>query len=113
VCLTLHAPSRSVDHCTAHSIPFHSISHAGRLACRYIYIENQYFLGSCYLWKDEQESGCSHSVVAELVKRIVSKIRKGLEFTAYIVRPSSPAILLRIACLRNPGKWSVPVCMLA
>jgi hypothetical protein len=58
----------------------------GSFSYRYIYIENQYFLGSCYMWKKDQESGCSHSVIAELVKRIVSKIKSGQDFTAYIVR---------------------------
>lgn len=54
--------------------------------CRFLYIENQYFLGSCFMWSDEKDSGCSHTVVAELVQRIVTKIQAGQEFTAYIVR---------------------------
>ena len=44
------------------------------------------------MWRQERNSGCSHSVVAELVQKIVSKIHAGAEFTAYINQPLFPGL---------------------
>jgi phospholipase D1/2 len=55
-----------------------------------VYIENQYFLGSCYNWAEAQDVGCDHTVCAELVYKIVCKIRAGQRFAAYIVQPMFP-----------------------
>ena len=64
--------------------------HHIRRARNFIYIENQYFLGSCYMWPEAQDVGCHHAVCAELVQKIVQKIRAGERFAAYIVQPMFP-----------------------
>ncbi|KAJ3677188.1 hypothetical protein LUZ60_002912 [Juncus effusus] len=61
-----------------------------RRAKRFIYIENQYFFGSCYAWKEEQDCGCLNLVPIEIALKIASKIRNGERFAAYIVTPMWP-----------------------
>lgn len=66
-----------------------------RRAKRFIYIENQYFLGSSFAWKagDDikiEDVGCIHLIPKELSLKIVSKIEKGEEFKVYIVVPMWP-----------------------
>ncbi|KAK1316627.1 Phospholipase D alpha 1 [Acorus calamus] len=69
--------------------------HAGyveaiRRARRFVYIENQYFFGSCASWKESQDSGCLNLVPIELALKIASKIKKGERFAAYVVTPMWP-----------------------
>ncbi|KAJ3677189.1 hypothetical protein LUZ60_002913 [Juncus effusus] len=69
--------------------------HAGyieaiRRAKRFIYIENQYFFGSCYAWKEEQDSGCLNLIPIEIALKIASKIKNGERFAAYVVTPMWP-----------------------
>ena len=61
-----------------------------RRARRFIYIENQYFLGSCAAWKENQDSGCLNLIPIEIALKIASKIKKGERFAAYIVTPMWP-----------------------
>ncbi|KAJ1700379.1 hypothetical protein LUZ63_000158 [Rhynchospora breviuscula] len=61
-----------------------------RRARRFIYIENQYFFGSCAAWKEEHDSGCLNLVPIEIALKIASKIMKGERFAAYIVTPMWP-----------------------
>lgn len=61
-----------------------------RAAERFIYIENQYFLGSSYAWLDDQKVPCHHTVPAEIAEKIVDKIEAGEEFTVYVVIPLHP-----------------------
>ncbi|CAI9100131.1 OLC1v1037071C2 [Oldenlandia corymbosa var. corymbosa] len=65
-----------------------------RRAKHFIYIENQYFLGSSFSWysndiKDE-DVGALHLIPKELSLKIVSKIEAGERFTVYIVVPMWP-----------------------
>ncbi|KAH0970334.1 hypothetical protein GBA52_022490 [Prunus armeniaca] len=60
-----------------------------------IYIENQYFLGSCFSWHSDhtlkvEEVGALHLIPKELSLKIVSKIEAGERFTVYIVMPMWP-----------------------
>ncbi|GJN05675.1 hypothetical protein PR202_ga23326 [Eleusine coracana subsp. coracana] len=68
--------------------------HAIRRAKNFIYIENQYFLGSSYCWKPEgiktEEIGALHLIPKELALKIVSKIEAGERFTVYVVVPMWP-----------------------
>ncbi|KAL6897808.1 hypothetical protein ACP4OV_006767 [Aristida adscensionis] len=68
--------------------------HAIRRAKTFIYIENQYFLGSSYAWKAEgikpEEIGASHLIPKELAMKVVSKIEAGERFTVYVVVPMWP-----------------------
>lgn len=61
-----------------------------RRAKDFIYIENQYFLGSSFGWKQEQDTGADHLIPAELTRKITSKIEGGERFTVYIVMPMWP-----------------------
>ncbi|CAN6450359.1 unnamed protein product [Victoria cruziana] len=69
--------------------------HAGyveaiRRAKRFIYIENQYFSGSCFAWSEDRDCGCSNLVPIEIALKIASKIRSGERFCAYVVTPMWP-----------------------
>eukprot|EP01018_Ginkgo_biloba_P018572 Gb_16823 [translate_table: standard] len=64
--------------------------HAIRRAKEFIYIENQYFLGSCATWDTMQDTGCNHLIPIELALKIVSKIEAGERFAVYIVIPMWP-----------------------
>ena len=64
--------------------------HHIRRAQHFVYIENQYFLGSCFEWADSKDVGCSHTVCAELTQKICAKIRARERFTAYVVQPMFP-----------------------
>nr|ACL54277.1 unknown [Zea mays] len=65
-----------------------------RRAKNFIYIENQYFLGSSYDWKPEgikpEDIDCLHLIPKELSLKIVSKIEAGERFTVYVVVPMWP-----------------------
>jgi phospholipase D1/2 len=61
-----------------------------RRARNFIYIENQYFLGSSFGWDSKQESGAYHLIPMEIVRKIVSKIEAGERFTVYVVIPMWP-----------------------
>ncbi|KAJ3677192.1 hypothetical protein LUZ60_002916 [Juncus effusus] len=69
--------------------------HAGyieaiRRAKRFIYIENQYFFGSSFAWKEGQDSGCLNLVPIEIALKIASKIKNLERFAVYIVTPMWP-----------------------
>ncbi|KAK3137385.1 hypothetical protein QOZ80_5BG0451570 [Eleusine coracana subsp. coracana] len=70
--------------------------HAIRRARSFIYIENQYFLGSSYAWKPSDDGvkpedvGALHLIPKELSLKIVSKIEAGERFTVYVVVPMWP-----------------------
>ncbi|ERN03744.1 phospholipase D alpha 1 [Amborella trichopoda] len=66
-----------------------------RRAKDFIYIENQYFLGSSFGWKDDgsikiEDVGALHLIPKELSLKIVSKIEAGERFTVYVVVPMWP-----------------------
>ncbi|XP_051114007.1 phospholipase D alpha 1-like isoform X2 [Andrographis paniculata] len=68
--------------------------HAIRRANRFIYIENQYFLGSSFAWNssdiNDPDIGALHVIPKELSLKIVSKIEAGEPFRVYIVIPMWP-----------------------
>lgn len=65
-----------------------------RRAKNFIYIENQYFLGSCFSWYSndirDEDIGALHIIPKELSLKIVSKIEAGERFSVYIVVPMWP-----------------------
>ncbi|XP_071711759.1 phospholipase D alpha 1 isoform X2 [Rutidosis leptorrhynchoides] len=65
-----------------------------RRAKNFIYIENQYFLGSSFAWNSKDininEIGALHLIPKELSLKIVSKIEAGQKFIVYIVVPMWP-----------------------
>ena len=61
-----------------------------RHAEHFIYIENQYFLGSAYCWNHNDEVNCNHTIPAEITQHIIEKIHANQRFTAYVMIPMFP-----------------------
>ncbi|XP_023545432.1 phospholipase D delta-like [Cucurbita pepo subsp. pepo] len=61
-----------------------------RSAQHFIYIENQYFLGSSFAWPAYKEAGADNLIPMELALKIASKIRANERFAVYIVIPMWP-----------------------
>ncbi|KAK9286927.1 hypothetical protein L1049_015335 [Liquidambar formosana] len=61
-----------------------------RSAQHFIYIENQYFLGSSYHWPSYKNAGADNLVPMELALKIASKISANERFSVYIVIPMWP-----------------------
>ncbi|KAF8084353.1 hypothetical protein N665_0721s0010 [Sinapis alba] len=61
-----------------------------RSAQHFIYIENQYFIGSSFVWPNYKEAGADNLVPIELALKIASKIRARERFAVYIVIPMWP-----------------------
>ncbi|PON93972.1 Phospholipase D [Trema orientale] len=61
-----------------------------RAAQHFIYIENQYFLGSSYAWPSYKDAGADNLIPMELALKIASKIRANERFSVYIVIPMWP-----------------------
>lgn len=80
-----------------------------RRAKDFIYIENQYFLGSSFAWKAEginvEEIGALHLVPKELSTKIVSKIEAGERFTVYVVVPMWPEGIPESASVQAILDW--------
>lgn len=60
--------------------------HHIRRAKKFIYIENQYFLGSSYAWKLKYTNS-NHVIPLELTAKIIDAIAAGKEFRVYVVIP--------------------------
>ncbi|KAG9453180.1 hypothetical protein H6P81_006084 [Aristolochia fimbriata] len=61
-----------------------------RAAQHFIYIENQYFLGSSYNWSSHNDLGANNLIPMEIALKIANKIRANERFGAYIVIPMWP-----------------------
>ncbi|KAF6135652.1 hypothetical protein GIB67_028223 [Kingdonia uniflora] len=61
-----------------------------RSAQHFIYIENQYFLGSSYAWPSYKDAGADNLIPMELALKIVDKIRTNERFAVYVVIPMWP-----------------------
>ncbi|XP_047329162.1 phospholipase D beta 1-like [Impatiens glandulifera] len=61
-----------------------------RSAQHFIYIENQYFLGSSYNWEDHKDLGVNNLIPMEIALKIANKIRGNQRFAAYILIPMYP-----------------------
>ncbi|KVH98023.1 hypothetical protein Ccrd_023751 [Cynara cardunculus var. scolymus] len=83
--------------------------HAIRRAKRFIYIENQYFLGSSYAWEFDdikgEDVGALHVIPKELSLKIVSKIEAGEKFTVYVVVPMWPEGIPESASVQAILDW--------
>ncbi|GAV68355.1 PLDc domain-containing protein/PLD_C domain-containing protein [Cephalotus follicularis] len=80
-----------------------------RRAKNFIYIENQYFLGSSFCWKANdlrvEEVGALHLIPKELSLKIVSKIEAGERFTVYVVIPMWPEGIPESVSVQAILKW--------
>uniref|UniRef100_A0A0K2T5Y1 phospholipase D n=1 Tax=Lepeophtheirus salmonis TaxID=72036 RepID=A0A0K2T5Y1_LEPSM len=61
-----------------------------RLAKRFLYFENQYFIGSSYAWLNDRKTLSPHVIPCEITEKIIENIREGKEFKAYILIPMFP-----------------------
>ncbi|CAL1385548.1 unnamed protein product [Linum trigynum] len=61
-----------------------------RSAQHFIYIENQYFLGSSFCWPSYKNAGADNLVPMEIALKIASKINTNERFSAYVVIPMWP-----------------------
>ncbi|XP_025014093.2 phospholipase D alpha 1-like [Ricinus communis] len=80
-----------------------------RRAKNFIYIENQYFLGSSFNWKSNgtkvEEVGALHLIPKELSLKIVNKIEAGERFSVYIVIPMWPEGIPESGSVQAILKW--------
>ncbi|XP_071691946.1 phospholipase D alpha 1 [Rutidosis leptorrhynchoides] len=83
--------------------------HAIRRAKKFIYIENQYFLGSSFGWQADdikvEDVGALHLIPKELSLKIVSKIKAGEKFTVYVVVPMWPEGIPESASVQAILDW--------
>lgn len=83
--------------------------HAIRRARNFIYIENQYFLGSSFGWVSDdikvEDVGALHLIPKELSLKIVSKINAGEKFTVYVVVPMWPEGIPESASVQAILDW--------
>jgi len=61
-----------------------------RHAKNFLYIENQYFMGSAFQWLEDYNVLCNHTIPVEIVAKLRTKMAAGERFTAYIVIPMWP-----------------------
>ncbi|CAN4111676.1 unnamed protein product [Withania somnifera] len=61
-----------------------------RAAQHFIYIENQYFIGSSFNWSQHKDVGANNLIPMEIALKIAEKIRAHERFAAYIVLPMWP-----------------------
>ncbi|XP_027339721.1 phospholipase D gamma 1-like isoform X3 [Abrus precatorius] len=61
-----------------------------RAAQHYIYIENQYFIGSSYNWSQHKDLGANNLIPMEIALKIAEKIKENERFAVYIVIPMWP-----------------------
>ncbi|CAN6294523.1 unnamed protein product [Urochloa humidicola] len=64
--------------------------HAIRSAQHFIYIENQYFIGSSFNWDSNKDLGANNLIPIEIALKIANKIKANERFSAYIVVPMWP-----------------------
>ncbi|EOY25796.1 hypothetical protein SCA6_018963 [Theobroma cacao] len=80
-----------------------------RRAKNYIYIENQYFLGSSFGWSADgikpEDINALHLIPKELSLKIVSKIQAGERFTVYVVVPMWPEGIPESASVQAILDW--------
>lgn len=61
-----------------------------RASQHFIYIENQYFLGSSFNWDSHKDVGANNLIPIEIALKIANKIYANERFSAYIVIPMWP-----------------------
>ncbi|XP_020572394.1 phospholipase D beta 1-like [Phalaenopsis equestris] len=61
-----------------------------RAAQHFLYIENQYFLGSSYNWDSNKDLGANNLIPMEIALKIANKIKAHERFSAYVVLPMWP-----------------------
>ncbi len=55
-----------------------------RNAENFLYIENQYFLGSAYAWLSDVETNADHTIPAEIAQKVKRKDQPSISSTFYV-----------------------------
>ncbi|KAI5060239.1 hypothetical protein GOP47_0024659 [Adiantum capillus-veneris] len=76
-----------------------------RQAKHFIYMENQYFLGSSASWSSHQDAGAIQLIPMELTLKIISKIEAGERFAVYVVIPMWPEGVPESAAVQEILYW--------
>ncbi|XP_043711629.1 phospholipase D delta-like isoform X3 [Telopea speciosissima] len=76
-----------------------------RSAQHFIYIENQFFLGSSYYWPSYKNAGADNLVPMEIALKIASKIAVNERFSVYIVIPMWPEGVPTSAAMQEILYW--------
>ncbi|PIA47017.1 hypothetical protein AQUCO_01400020v1 [Aquilegia coerulea] len=76
-----------------------------RSAQNFIYIENQYFLGSSYYWPSYKNAGADNLVPMELALKIASQIKEHKRFSVYVVIPMWPEGVTTSASVQEILFW--------
>ncbi|KAK2983824.1 hypothetical protein RJ640_008500 [Escallonia rubra] len=106
---------RSIDHVSARHLQtaftversiHEAYVEAIRRAERFIYIENQYFIGGCHLWEKDQHCGCTNLIPAEIAFKVASKIKAKERFAVYILIPMWPEGLLESEPVQDILHWT-------
>ncbi|XP_010262168.1 PREDICTED: phospholipase D alpha 4 [Nelumbo nucifera] len=106
---------RSIDHVSATSLPMgvsleqsihEAYVEAIRRAEKFIYIENQYFMGSCHLWDTDRHSGCGNLIPVEIAVKVVNKIKAKERFAVYIVIPMWPEGIPESESVQDMLHWT-------
>lgn len=77
-----------------------------RRAERFIYIENQYFIGGCHLWEKDQHCGCRNLIPIEIALKVVNKIKAKERFAVYILIPMWPEGVLDSESVQDILHWT-------
>lgn len=77
-----------------------------RRAERFIYIENQYFIGSCHFWEKDRHCGCTNLIPVEIALKVVSKIKAKERFSVYVVLPMWPEGVLESEPVQDMLHWT-------
>ncbi|VAH97135.1 unnamed protein product [Triticum turgidum subsp. durum] len=76
-----------------------------RSAQHFIYIENQYFIGSSFCWHSHKNTGADNLIPVELALKIASKIKAKQRFAVYIVIPMWPEGIPTTAAVQQILFW--------
>ena len=79
--------------------------HQIRNAKNFLYMENQYFLGSAYSWQDDTDTLTHHIIPQEIAQKIIEKIQSGDMFRAYILVPMFPEGDPASAAIQEILRW--------
>ncbi|OIW04933.1 hypothetical protein TanjilG_15678 [Lupinus angustifolius] len=77
-----------------------------RRAERFIYIENEYFIGGCHMWDKDRNCGCTNLIPIEVALKVVNKIKAKEKFAVYIVIPMWPQGVVESEHVQDILHWT-------
>lgn len=79
--------------------------HHIRRAKRFLYIENQYFMGSSHFWINNPRQGCNNIIPVEIAEKIAAKIRAKEPFHVYVNIPMWPEGVTSTSSVQEIIHW--------